>query len=88
MRARCCFRVVLHREHWQLAVSQSFYTLIVEIDMRHTECWCARDARFGASNREPVVLGSNRHLVGVDLPHRVVPAMVTERQLIRLGAVG
>ena len=87
MRAWCSLRVVLDGEHRQLAMPKSFYTLIVEIHMRHTKGWGARNSGFRAPDGETVILRCDRHLAGVDLSDRLISAVVAERQLIRLGAV-
>ena len=87
MRAWSRLRVILHSEHWQLAMPKSFYTMIVEIDMRHTERRGARNPNLGATHGEPVILGGDRHLARVDFLDGMVSAVVTVRQLIRLSAV-
>ena len=87
MRARSCLRVILHSEHWQLAMPKSFYTMIVEIDMRHTERRGAWNPSLGAAHGEPVILRGDRHVARVDFSYWMVTAVVAVRQLIRLGAI-
>src|SRR5882724_3452848 len=77
--------MVLHAEHGQLRVAQALTRPVVEVDVG----WFpAAAGERGGVHGEAVVLRGDLHARGREVAHRMVGAVVAERQLVRAAAGG
>ena len=77
--------MVLHGEHGKLDVPQALARVVVEVAMGGLP---AAPGKRGRIDGEAVILGRDLHLVGGQVLHRVIRAVMTERQLVRTAAGG
>ena len=83
MRARPGFGVVLHREGGDVATADAFNHAVVEIDMGDVG---TGDRALG--DGEVVILARDLDAARRDVAHRMVPAVMAERQLVGGAAEG
>ena len=72
------FRVILHAEQRQVPVAQAFQGLIVQIDVRQFDFALRQRIRI---DREVMVVRRDLDLPGLQLLHRMIPAVVPKLQL-------
>src|SRR5689334_10420091 len=77
--------MVLHAEHRQLPVAQPLAGAVVQVDVARLP---AAARQGGRVDGEVVVLRRDLHAPGGEILHRVVGAMMAERQLVRASAGG
>jgi hypothetical protein len=76
-------RVILHAEEGQIAVAQTFERFVVQVSM------CELDFTLGQRiwiDGEVMVMSRDFDLSGLQIFHRMIPAVVAEFQLERLPA--
>jgi hypothetical protein len=83
-----CLGVVLDGKNGVLAVPNAFYGAIIEVKVGDFERFRARHTPRIASNREPVVLGSDKHLPRLEIANWMVAAAMPVGKLHRLGPKG
>src|SRR5580704_12726648 len=83
MRPRRSLGVILHAEERQVLVPQAFESLIVQVDVR--EFYFALRQRIGIDG-EVVVVCCDFNLPGLQLFHRMIPAVMSELQLESFSA--
>ena len=66
-------------------MANAFNSAIIEVKVGDFQCFRARNAPSVASNREPVVLGSDKHLPRLEIAYRVVPPAMPVGELHRLA---
>ena len=81
MRAGRSLRMVLHGEERQLPMSDSLYGSVVQVQVRHFECWGARDSSFVPNHSEAMVLRRDQHLVIAQVLDWMVATSVTVGEL-------
>ena len=85
MRTRRSFRVVLNAEGRQRVVFHAFDRLVVEVDVRNSNFLQVQAVRIDG---EAVILRRDLHLVQIRVQHRLIPAVVSELQLVCPAAEG
>src|SRR5438105_13703208 len=83
VRARRGFRVILHAEQGHLLVTHAFIGVIVQIHMR--DFHVARRKRIGIYGKT-MILRRDFHLLGQQIFHRMIRAVMAEFQLERFSA--
>ena len=82
MRPRARLRVILHAEHRIALVLQPRERVVVQIHMRlHNVVWQARRIHI-----EVMILRRTLNLARLEILDRMIPAVVSELQLVRLPA--
>ena len=69
------FRMILHTEYRLAAVSEAFYSLVIQIDMRQFYFRIPQGVRIYG---EPMVLGCDLYLSSQPIEHGMVRAMMSE----------
>ena len=83
--ARRCFRVILDREDRKAGVTKPFDSAVVEVDLRDLGAAALDRFRIGG---EPVILGRDGDLAGLEIFHRLIPSAVAELQFEGRAAEG
>ncbi len=83
MRTRRRFRMILHAEQRQIPMPQTFERLVVQIDVRQFDFTLRQRVRIDC---EIMVVRRDLDLPRLQLLHRMIPAVVSELQLVSLPA--
>jgi hypothetical protein len=78
--------VVLHSKNGVFSVPNAFYSAIIEVKVGDFERFRTRNTPCITPNREPVVLGSDKHLPRLEIANWVVAAAMPVGKLDRLPA--
>jgi len=73
--------MVLHRKQRKLAVPNTLYGTVVQIDMGDFQSGGAGNPVRLSNYREPMVLGGDEHLAAAKISHRMIASPVPVRQL-------
>ena len=81
MGSRSGLGMVLHRKQRKLAVPNTLYGTVVQIDMGDFQRGCAGDAVSLSNYRESMVLSGDKHLAIAKISDGMITSTVTVRQL-------
>ena len=73
--------MVLHRKQRKLAVPNTLYGTVVQIDMGDFQSGGAGNPVRLSNYREPMVLGGDKYLAAAKISHRMIASPVPVRQL-------